>query len=128
MIKVAITGSFDPPHAGHKFLVDTCKKLGFEPLVVVANNEDKNYKKSLSDRVSGCLDYLGCRVIGCDSSNIGGRIKSEGCRFIVRGVRDCVDLEYESAVTEYNRNVNEIETIYIPTTELLKDYRSSNMK
>lgn len=128
MIKVAITGSFDPPHAGHKFLVDTCKKLGFEPLVVVANNKDKQYKKSLSDRVSSCLGYFDCMVIGCDSDNIGGRIKPEECRFIVRGIRDYVDLEYESAVTEYNRNVNEIETIYIPTNELLKGYRSSNMK
>ena len=54
MKKVAFIGSFNPVHEGHLWVVEMCNWLGFELLVVVADNPDKVYDTSGEDRA----DYL----------------------------------------------------------------------
>jgi pantetheine-phosphate adenylyltransferase len=103
--------------------------LGFDVQVIVANNVEKTYQKSLLDRaesIKGMIDRV--NVYSCDSDNIGIFIKSIDCKAIIRGVRDIKDFEYEQKVADYNREVNGLETIYIPCSPEMRDVSSTKIR
>ena len=128
MVKAAFTGSFDPAHEGHLYVVRQAIKLGFKVLVFVANNSEKNYQHPLSIRRENAQKFLGVPCIAASSNNIGDEIKSFGCEIIIRGIRDEKDFRYEQAITDYNRRVNGIETIYIPAPPEFQHISSSAIK
>lgn len=129
MATIAFTGSFDPVHEGHKYIAEQAARLGFTVLVVVANNNEKTYTKELQERMRDVSAFIpNTQVYGCDSNNIGPFITDLGCVAIVRGLRDEKDFCYEQTITEYNRRVNELETIYIPAPPELQNISSSSLK
>ena len=134
MIQVAITGSFNPPHEGHVYLVKRCLELGLSPVVLVGNNPEKFYTTDGAARASlmaALLDSPGTVYVPClysPSENIGGDAKRLGCQFLVRGVRDEEDYKYESELANWNMEHNNLPTIFIPSTKELKSISSSGTK
>lgn len=128
MARVAFTGSFYPPHEGHKHVVDQAKLLGLEVVVFVANNPDKNYKHTLAERVEIARVFFDTPVVGCELDNIGEMIKQFGCQAIVRGIRDQRDFVYEEVITKFNLTRNGLPTIYIPAPDNLKGVSSTAIR
>lgn len=127
-MKIAFTGSFDPPHLGHKFVVDTCKDLGLEVFVFIASNPDKSYKYSVKERVDLSSKMFLCPVVESQSPFVAQDIISNGIDIIVRGLRDTKDFEYEQEITDFNYKNFGIKTVYIPCDESLRDMSSTNEK
>jgi pantetheine-phosphate adenylyltransferase len=134
MIQVAITGSFNPPHEGHVYLVKRCLELGLEPIVLVGNNPEKLYAIDGIERsklISNLLERSGMTYITCVYSpreNIGYDAKRLGCQFLVRGIRNEEDYRYESELANWNMEHNNLPTIFIPSTKELKTISSSGTK
>ncbi len=128
MVKVAFTGSFDPVHEGHKYVVDFAVGLGLVVFVVVANNVNKVYKKPLDQRLLDAQYFLSVPCIASDATNIGDIIKSAGCTHIIRGLRNVDDFVYEQDVTDFNWCVNDLKTFYVPAPPHLRGVSSTKIK
>jgi pantetheine-phosphate adenylyltransferase len=109
-------GTFDPVTLGHTDIIDRALPLFDELVIGIGRNVNKQpmftdqqrlewlneiYKDN--PRVSTVL-YKGLTVDCC---------KSIGARFILRGIRYVNDFEYEKAIADMNRSLENVETIFL---------------
>lgn len=118
MKKCVFSGTFDPPTSGHKAVVEQCLKLFDEVVVAVMVNTSKRPLLTEEQRVQLlCKLFAGdgrVKVVTFEGAAVD-LLKREGTPFYVRGVRDCIDFEYENR-NHYasKRLMPELVTIYIP--------------
>jgi pantetheine-phosphate adenylyltransferase len=120
MTKVVIPGTFDPPTVGHEWVINTASKIFDEVVVVVAYNPSKPTPLlSPEQRVEAMKAFAGDNVTFMILSEADGmlvdlmdEIESE---IIVRGVRDGVDINYESVLGDVNASLSDdrVKTILI---------------
>lgn len=121
MKKCVFAGTFDPPTAGHKYVVETCLKLFDEVVVAVLINPSKKTAFTVEERTR-LLNKLfegekRVRVLSFDGAAVD-LLERENTPFYVRGVRNTVDFEYENANFFANKKLKEdIVTIYIPAEQ-----------
>lgn len=128
MKKTAIfPGSFDPITLGHTSIIKRALPLFDEIIVAIGTNSQKKYMFDLKQReqwINDCFKdekkitvqiYEGLTVDFCERVN---------ARYILRGLRNQLDYEYEHTIAQMNRKLNdEIETVFL-FTEL--DYATIN--
>lgn len=122
-------GSFDPYTIGHHSVVKRILPL-FDKLVIgVGINDKKQYTCNGEERVKRIA------TIYAQEQHIEVRAyhdltidfaKREGAQFIVKGVRNVADFEYERTQADINRKLSGIETILLPAEPGL-DIISSSM-
>ncbi len=127
MSKVLIPGSFDPITIGH---VDVIRRAsqGFDAVVVAVMTNDmhkyvagvtpKQYMFSMEERAEmvklAVADMTNVTVISSTNTLIG-LVDETGVDFVLKGVRNTTDFEYEQQHALYNRAHNpRAETIYLP--------------
>jgi len=127
MSKVLIPGSFDPITIGH---VDVIRRAsqGFDAVVVAVMTNDmhkyvagvtpKQYMFSMEERAEmvklAVGDMTNVTVITSTNTLIG-LVDETGVDFVLKGVRNTTDFEYEQQHALYNRAHNpRAETIYLP--------------
>jgi len=97
--------------------------LGFELLVVVADNPDKVYDTSGEDRADYFWEEVShlhnTQVTYRKDSDLGDYLKSENVEVVVRGLRDTKDFEYEQAMTRHAQQVWGVDVMYLPCPESL---------
>ena len=111
-------GSFDPITVGHVDIINRAVPL-FEKIIIgIGNNIEKKYMFTIKKReewikktFSGnpkieVISYDGLTVEFCKKVN---------AKFIVRGLRNSNDFEFEQAIAQMNKAMaNDIETVFIP--------------
>lgn len=119
MKRAIFPGSFDPITLGHSDIIERGTKLFDEIIVAIGVNADKNYMFSLEERVSfikktfanepkvKVLTYKGLTVDFCNE---------HGVDFILRGLRNPADFEFEKAIAHTNRDLAPIETVFLLTS------------
>lgn len=121
MKKCVFSGTFDPPTAGHKKIIEKCLALFDEVVVAVMVNTDKKPLLSEQQRKQ-LLEGMFCgenriRVEIFDGAAVD-ILEKENTPFYVRGVRNTVDFEYENANYFANKKLKgDIITIYIPAEQ-----------
>jgi pantetheine-phosphate adenylyltransferase len=119
MAKAIYPGSFDPITLGHLDIIRRIHPLFDELTVVVANSQRKQYLFSLEERVQLIKENLGgLKGIKIDKSEglIVDYAQKIGASVIVRGLRAVSDFEYETAMANMNRRLNDdIETMIVFT-------------
>ncbi|MCM1546215.1 MAG: pantetheine-phosphate adenylyltransferase [Clostridiales bacterium] len=114
-------GTFDPPTVGHKDVIDKALAIFDKVVVAVMINPEKSCLFTKEERLSLLNGlYKGdprVKVRSFDGAAVD-LLREENTPFYVRGVRDCIDFEYE------NRNryaseklMPEIVTVYIPAEQ-----------
>tara|TARA_B100000795_G_scaffold155636_1_gene116768 strand:- start:279 stop:737 length:459 start_codon:yes stop_codon:yes gene_type:complete len=120
MSRIAIfPGSFDPITKGHEEIVRRAIPLFDEIIVAIGINSSKNYMYSLEQR----LQWIEATFKDCKSIKIiqyqGLTIdvcKKHQVKFILRGLRNLNDYEYEKSIAMMNQAMaKDIETIYLNT-------------
>lgn len=109
-------GSFDPITRGHEDIVLQAMPLFDEIVIAIGVNIDKKYAFPLEKRIKWIentfaeyskvkvVSYQGLTVDLCRKMNAG---------FIIRGLRNAADLEYESIIAEANKKLApDIETVF----------------
>ena len=119
MKKAVFPGSFDPITIGHIDIVNRGMKIFDEIIIAVGNNVDKKYMFSKEKRVEfvkqtfSAYDkikvesYEGLTVDFCKKNNT---------EFIIRGLRNPADFEFEKSIALTNREMTGIETVFFLTS------------
>ena len=112
-------GSFDPITLGHLDILERSIPLFDEIIIGVGTNSEKKYMFPLSKRMafidetfseykSISVDkYRGLTIDFC---------KKVQANFIIRGLRNPADFEFEKAIAHTNRKLSGIETVFLLTS------------
>ncbi|WP_299397021.1 pantetheine-phosphate adenylyltransferase [uncultured Gelidibacter sp.] len=118
MKRALFPGSFDPLTLGHFDIIKRGLKLFDEVVVAIGINADKNYMFSLEERQKFIKEafkdepkvkvatYKGLTIDFC---------KEIDAQFILRGLRNPADFEFEKAIAHTNRKLSRIETVFLLT-------------
>jgi len=120
MKKIAIfPGSFDPFTLGHLDILKRSLLLFDEIIVGVGKNINKKTMFSEKQRVSFIKDCFKnesrIKVESYDGLTIDF-CKKNDANFIVRGIRNNGDFEFEKAIARTNRKLSKIETVFLLTS------------
>ncbi|MDA8427428.1 MAG: pantetheine-phosphate adenylyltransferase [Treponema sp.] len=132
MVKAVFPGSFDPPSFGHLNIIERVQSIFEEIFVVVAVNRQKSGFFSPEERrdllVELLAPYPTVSVHLCDRL-IVEFARENGCKVLVRGVRNVTDFSYEFDLSILNKGLDPgIETMFVATDPRFFVLRSSSIK
>lgn len=122
-------GSFDPFTRGHEDVVRRAVKLFDKVIVGIGYNPKKERYfplEVMEDRIRDLfLDEPTVEVISYDNLTAEFAHK-QGARFLLRGLRNTTDFEYENSIAQANRSVYpDLETVFLITSPSLAYISSS---
>tara|TARA_B100001175_G_C19507084_1_gene641526 strand:+ start:1542 stop:1994 length:453 start_codon:yes stop_codon:yes gene_type:complete len=118
MKRAVFPGSFDPITLGHLDIIKQSIPLFDEIIIGVGTNSEKKYMFSTKKRMTfveetfaqykniSVSQYEGLTIEFCK------KIKAD---FILRGLRNSADFEFEKAIAETNRKLSGIKTVFLLT-------------
>lgn len=118
MKKAVFPGSFDPITLGHYDIICRAVHLFDEIIVAIGENSDKKYMFSVEQRKQfieeafknepkvKVIVYHGLTVDFC---------REVDAQFILRGLRNPADFEFEKAIAHVNRDLSGVETVFLLT-------------
>ena len=118
MKRAIFPGSFDPITLGHYDIIKRGVTLFDEIIVAIGVNADKKYMFTLEERKAfientfadepkvKVVTYEGLTVHFCQEI---------GVEFILRGLRNPADFEFEKAIAHTKRDLAPIETVFLLT-------------
>lgn len=119
MKRAIFPGSFDPITLGHYDIIQRGISLFDELIIAIGENAEKKYMFPLGQRMQFISEafrgesrirvatYQGLTVDFC---------REVGANFILRGLRNPADFEFEKAIAHTNRKLSEIETVFLLTS------------
>lgn len=119
MRRAVFPGSFDPLTLGHCDIIQRGITLFDELIIAIGINSEKKYMFSLEDRQKfiaatfkdepkiKVMTYTGLTIDFCRKNN---------ANYILRGLRNPGDFEFEKAIAHTNRMLSEIETVFLLTS------------
>lgn len=118
MRKAIFPGSFDPITLGHYDIIKRALPLFDEIVVAIGVNAEKKYMFSLEDRKkfieASFKDEPKVSVVTYEGLTIDLCHKLDA-KFILRGLRNPADFEFEKAIAHTNRQLSDIETVFLLT-------------
>lgn len=122
-------GSFDPFTKGHEDIVLRGLRLFDEVVIGIGRNARKERYFPLEQMTQLIEDafrrHPAVRVISYDdlTASVARHI---GAKFLLRGLRNTTDFEYENGISQVNRYVyEEVETVFLITSPQLAPISSS---
>jgi len=112
-------GSFDPLTLGHVDIIQRALPLFEKLIIAIGVNSEKKSMFSLEDRIAAIKStfegetkievtyYSGLTIDFCKSVN---------ANYLVRGLRNPADFEFEKAIANTNRALSDIDTVFLLTT------------
>lgn len=119
MKRAVFPGSFDPITLGHVDIIERAIPLFDEIIIAIGINADKKYMFETEQRQNfieqtfanqpkvKTATYTGLTVDYC---------KKIDAKFILRGLRNPADFEFEKAIAQTNRKLSGIETVFLLTS------------
>ncbi len=135
--KAIYPGSFDPPTLGHLDVLERACRLFDEVVVAVGRNPDKKgplleldlrislLEDLVADLVSRHPDLAKVTVASYDGLTVD-YARSIGANAIIRGIRNTTDLQSECQLAITNRQVADIESVFVVPGEAYA-YTSSSL-
>lgn len=116
MIKGVFPGSFDPFTKGHEAIVEKSLPFLEKLYIAIGQNSKKNALFSLEKRIEHIqslfknntkieiIEYQGLTSSLCSELN---------ANYIIRGLRNSLDFEYEKSIALMNTSLSKVETIFL---------------
>jgi len=128
-MKIAVfAGTFDPFTVGHQDIVNRALPLFDKIMIAIGENEEKNPLFSLEERLKIIKNpflhnekilietYKGLTGVFCKKNN---------ARYLIRGIRNSIDFQYENDLAQANKEIFNLETVFFITTPTLSHISSS---
>lgn len=129
MKRAIFPGSFDPITLGHYDIIERGIHLFDEIIIAIGTNADKTYMFTETQRRTFIEQaFAGEEKVKVDTYQ---GLTIDFCRkvdaqFILRGLRNPADFEFEKAIAHTNRKLSGIETVFLLTSSG-KSYISSSI-
>ena len=118
MRRALFPGSFDPLTLGHYDIIKRGVHLFDEIVVAIGINAEKKYMFSLEERKQfieeAFKDEPTVKVTTYEGMTVD-YCKEIDAKFILRGLRNPADFEFEKAIAHTNRKLSRIETVFLLT-------------
>jgi len=113
-----VPGSFDPPTNGHLDVIERCAGIFSEVVVGVIQNPSKTYLFDEAERIEMltdlCSEWKNVRI-----GSFGGLLvdyaKQVDADVVVKGLRAITDFDYEFQMSQMNRHLSGIVTLFVAT-------------
>ena len=117
--KAVFPGSFDPITLGHVDIISRALPLLDELVIAIGVNDAKKYMFSLEERISFIKEtfkyepkitvetYKGLTIDYCKEVNAD---------YMLRGLRNPADFEFEKAIAQTNRKLSGLDTLFLLTS------------
>lgn len=118
MKRAVFPGSFDPITLGHYDIINRALPLFDEIIIAIGINAEKNYMFSINERKKfiekSFVNQPKVKVITYEGLTID-LCKNQKADFILRGLRNPADFEFEKAIAHTNQTLSKIETVFLLT-------------
>ncbi|KAB8152738.1 pantetheine-phosphate adenylyltransferase [Kordia sp. TARA_039_SRF] len=118
MKRAIFPGSFDPITLGHYDIIKRGIRLFDEVIVAIGVNSAKKYMFSLEQRKefieAAFADEPRVKVVTYEGLTVDFCMKHK-VDFILRGLRNPADFEFEKAIAHTNRDLAPVETVFLLT-------------
>ena len=118
MTAALVPGSFDPPTNGHLDVIERCVGIFDEVIVGVIRNPSKSPLFDEEERIEMltdlCSQWENVRI-----GSFGGLLvdyaEQSGADVVVKGLRAITDFDYEFQMSQMNRHLSGIVTLFVAT-------------
>lgn len=129
MRRAIFPGSFNPLTLGHADIIQRGISLFDEIIIAIGINAEKKYMFPMEERTrfieNAFKDEPKIKVMGYEGLTVDF-CKKMNAKFILRGLRNPGDFEFEKAIAHTNRKLSDIETVFLLTSSG-KSYISSSI-
>ena len=118
MITALIPGSFDPPTNGHLDVIERCVGIFERVLVAVIENPSKTPMFTSEERktlLQECCAAWDTVDVGSFSGLLVDYAADVDADVIVKGLRAMTDFDYEIQMSQMNRHLTGIVTLFVAT-------------
>lgn len=136
-MNAACLGSFDPITVGHLDLIKRALTMFDKVFVAIGVNEEKQGLFSVHERLNFIRNAIQLSKYGIDASRVvvtsfnglaSDFMLQNDITVSVRGIRNSKDYEYEHPMALINRDIANVESIFIPSDPAHTTISSSNVK
>ncbi|MDR0205999.1 MAG: pantetheine-phosphate adenylyltransferase [Bacteroidales bacterium] len=131
MKNALFAGTFDPFTIGHQDIVNRALPLFDKIIIAIGVNDEKKNVFSLEERLEIVKQAFNNHPnIKVDSYTglTGEFCKKINAQFLIRGVRNTIDFQYESDLAQANKELFDLETLFFITSTTLSHVSSSLVK
>ncbi len=118
MTVALVPGSFGPPTNGHLDVIERCTDIFDEVVVGVIKNPSKVYLFDEAERIAMltdlCSEWSPVRI-GSFSGLLVDYAKQVDADVVVKGLRAITDFDYEFQMSQMNRHLSGIVTLFVAT-------------
>jgi pantetheine-phosphate adenylyltransferase len=123
-------GSFDPFTKGHEDIVLRGLALFDEIIIAVGYNSTKSQRyfsiELMAEKIKGTFKNYPQIKIETYSELTAEFAKKNKANYLLRGLRNTTDFEYENSIAQINRNLNsELESVFLITSPKFAPINSS---
>jgi pantetheine-phosphate adenylyltransferase len=132
--KIAVyAGTFDPVTLGHLWMIEQGSILFDKLIVAIGTNFEKQNFFSLKDRINllkeSTREFKNVEIDEFSGQFLIRYSESIGAKFILRGIRNPSDYEYEKALRHINSDLNPaITTVFLMPPREISEVSSSIVK
>jgi len=113
-------GSFDPFTKGHEDIVIRGLQLFDEVIISIGHNSNKKRYfevEIMLDKINEVFKENDRVQVVLFNELTAELAKKYSARFLLRGLRNTTDFEYENSIAQVNKNINEtLETVFLITS------------
>lgn len=111
-------GSFDPFTRGHEDIVRRCAPMFDQLIVAIGVNTSKKSMFTLESRKQHITQLFAdddSIIVEEFNSLTVDYCKSKGAQYLLRGLRNAIDADYERSIAQMNFKIGGIETLFLMT-------------
>jgi len=130
MSQIAVfPGTFDPFTKGHEDIVRRSLNLFDKVIIAIGHNTQKQRYFSIDfiiPKIEECFNDTSKVEVKAFQGLTADFAKEVNARFLIRGLRNTTDFEYENSISQANKHLwNELETVFMITSPHLAYISSS---
>tara|TARA_R110002049_G_scaffold79924_1_gene203332 strand:- start:6734 stop:7186 length:453 start_codon:yes stop_codon:yes gene_type:complete len=128
MNRAVFPGSFDPITLGHVDIIKRALPVFDEIIIAIGVNADKKYMFSLVDRkrfIESTFEGEAKIKVKTYTGLTAHFCQQEKAQFILRGLRNTTDYNYEQPIAQTNASIAGVETLFLVASPNVSNISSS---